>query len=46
MEIEDISIAELIQTAITIGAHWIPLELEIMNIGIAKLHRTLITIGA
>ena len=46
MEIEDIGMAELIQTVITIGAHWSPLELENMKIGMAKLSQMVITIGA
>ena len=46
LEIEDIGMAELIQTVITIGAHWSPLELEIENIGMVKLIQTVLTIGA
>ena len=42
----DIGMAEQIETVITIGAHWSPLELEIENIGMAKLIQTVLTIGA
>ena len=47
MEIKDGSgMAELIQTVISIGAHWSQLELEIENIGMIKLIQTVLTIGA
>ena len=42
----NIGIAKLIQTLITIGAQWSPLELENMNKGMATLIHTVITIGA
>ena len=35
LEIENIGMAKLIKTVLTIGAHWSQLELENMNIGMA-----------